>query len=96
MSGLDNAVELPVALMVESVLYGIFLVTFFACLQRLLWKKDTWKPACDINFWFLSFVILLFIFSSLNQALELFRIIQTFAYAMNGIDEFVEIFEASS
>jgi hypothetical protein len=100
MNGLDSTVELPVALMVESILYGIFLITFFACLQRLLWNKDTWKSVCDINFRLLSVVILLFTFSSLNQALELFGVIQTFAYAVNGTqqkqDEFVAILKASS
>jgi hypothetical protein len=79
MGSLNPAVDLPTSLMLESILYGIFLITFFGCLQRLLWKKGDWKPVCDINFRWLFVVIVLFASCSINLALELITIVQTFS-----------------
>jgi hypothetical protein len=74
MGELNSAAQLPIALMFESIFYGIFLITFFSCLQHLLWKQGTWKDAYDINFKLLSVVIVLFVSSSLNQALEPYKL----------------------
>jgi hypothetical protein len=79
MSGVNPADYLPAALMVESIFHGICLITFFACIQRLLWKKDGWKRVSDINFRLLSVVLVLFVSSSLDQALEFVNTNRTFA-----------------
>jgi hypothetical protein len=76
MEWLNLAVHL--SLMVEAIFYGIYLITFFACLQRLLWKQETWKRVSDIDFKLLSVVIVLFVSSSLNQVVDLLLIAQYF------------------
>lgn len=79
MSLSTSEAQLP-AFMVESVFYGIYLVTFFACLQRLLRNQDSWKPARDINLPMTLVVLLLFVSSSLNLALALVRNMRGFVY----------------
>lgn len=72
--------QLP-AFMVESIFYGIYLVTFFVCLQGLLWdSKGNWKPFRNINILMMVVVFLLFISSSMNLALALVRSMQFFVY----------------
>jgi hypothetical protein len=93
MGSLSPTVELPTELMVESVFYGILLITFFASLQRLLWENYAWKHVRDINFGLLSVVLVLFASSSLNQALELLRVIEAFAPSMNSSQENLHWFD---
>lgn len=72
--------QLP-AFMVESIFYGIYLITFFVCLQGLLWdSKGNWKPFRNINILMIIVVLLLFISSSMNLALALVRSMRYFVY----------------
>lgn len=67
----DKDTFLP-ALMVESTLYGIYLVTFVACLRRLLRTEDrNWKHLRDVNLTITLVVVLMFISSTLNLLLLL-------------------------
>ncbi|KAJ3562861.1 hypothetical protein NP233_g9316 [Leucocoprinus birnbaumii] len=75
-----SAAQLP-ALMVESILYGMYLITFVACLQRLLWNKNSFKRFSDINLPMLVVVVFFFISLSLNLSFTLARDIDTFVYS---------------
>lgn len=78
--GATAEAQLP-TLMVESVFYGIYLITFFVCLRRLLWDPRTnWKGLRNINIAMVSLVLLLFFSSSINLALALIRPMQLFVY----------------
>lgn len=78
--------QLP-ALMVESVLYGIYLTTFFACLHRLLWNKNAPKRLANINLPMLAIVILSFISLTLNVSFALARDMDTFVYNRDEVLE---------
>jgi hypothetical protein len=54
----------------------------------LLWNKDGWKPVSDINLRLLSVVLVLFVSSSLGQALEFVNVSQAFAgYEMESAQQ---------
>lgn len=80
------------ALMVESVFYGVYLITFFVCLQRLLWDSAIgWKPLRRrTNVSMLFIIFLLFASSSMSLSLTFVRNMNLFIYSP-APDEDIEI-----
>lgn len=58
------------ALMIGSILYGLNLVTVWLTLQRLFRERGNWKRGWDINFPMTAVVIVLFMASTANLALQ--------------------------
>ncbi|XP_006464046.1 hypothetical protein AGABI2DRAFT_120843 [Agaricus bisporus var. bisporus H97] len=58
------------ALMIGSILYGLNLVTVWLTLQRLFRERGNWKRGWDINFPMTAVVIVLFMASTTNLALQ--------------------------
>ncbi|KAF8151529.1 hypothetical protein B0H34DRAFT_728007 [Crassisporium funariophilum] len=80
-----------VGLFMESVFYGIFLVTFFACLRVLLWLEGGFKPVHSINKKMLVAALLMFTFASLDVAFHLRHNLDAFVhYDGDPIDEFAK------
>lgn len=72
--------QLP-ALLVESILYGIHLITFFTCLRRLLYdSKFNRKPMRYLNIPMISVVSLLFVSSTLYLATGFIGSMEYFVY----------------
>ncbi|KAF8068856.1 hypothetical protein FPV67DRAFT_1668910 [Lyophyllum atratum] len=71
-----------VAVFVECIFYGIYLVTFIASLQAILWSGPlrTWPSRLKSNRSMLTAVLSMFVFSTLNLALGLVRILQGVIY----------------
>jgi hypothetical protein len=60
------------ALMVESVFYGIYFVTFCACLRRIFRTEDrNWKSLRDVNLTMTLVALLMFISLTLHLFLLL-------------------------
>lgn len=60
-----------VGLFMESVFYGIFLVSFFGCMRALLWSEGWFKPIQMINKKMFIAAMTMFIFASLDVAFGL-------------------------
>ncbi|EKM76885.1 hypothetical protein AGABI1DRAFT_130900 [Agaricus bisporus var. burnettii JB137-S8] len=58
------------ALMIGSVLYGLNLVTVWLSIQRLFRERGNWKRGLDINLPMAAVVIVLFMASTTNLALQ--------------------------
>ncbi|KAF9484175.1 hypothetical protein BDN70DRAFT_989801 [Pholiota conissans] len=71
-----------VGLFVESIFYGIYLVTFGYCLQALFRKPYGWKHSSEINFASVFVALSLFFVGTINLALAFYRIqdVQQFAF----------------
>lgn len=65
-------------LFVESVLYGLFLDTFFRCLYVLVRSNLGWKRRADISWGLVLVTFALFVSATVNITLGLLRIIQGF------------------
>jgi len=69
-----------VGLFMESVFYGIFLVSFFSCLRALLWSDGWFKPVHLLNKKMVFASLLMFIFASLDVAFHLRHNLEAFVY----------------
>lgn len=63
-----------VALFVESVLYGILVVTFVACVYTLVWRRNSRR----LNVPMLATAILLFVCATMHVAIDLVRMLNAF------------------
>lgn len=64
---------------VTSVLYGLYLYTFFRCLYVLTRSSSGWKSYSDIRWGLVAVTLALFINGTTNMSLGLLRFIQRFA-----------------
>jgi len=60
-----------VGVFMESVFYGIFLVTFVSCMKTLLWKDGHVKPVRTMHYKMIIAAILMFIFATMDVAFHL-------------------------
>ncbi|KAF9484174.1 hypothetical protein BDN70DRAFT_181315 [Pholiota conissans] len=69
-------------LFVESIFYGIYLVTFGYCLQALFRKQCGWRSLSELNLGSVFVALSLFCIGTINLALAFYRIqdIQKFAF----------------
>ncbi|KAF8191516.1 hypothetical protein K438DRAFT_1830649 [Mycena galopus ATCC 62051] len=68
-----------VALFLESVFWGIYLVTFFLCLRSLLFDSNLdWKRFANINWPMLIVTMIMSVFATLDVAVGLLHNIQAF------------------
>ncbi|KAF9467819.1 hypothetical protein BDZ94DRAFT_1247816 [Collybia nuda] len=67
-----------IGLFVECIFYGIYLATFAACIQTMVWSGPElrWRSRFRNHWSMMTVVLLLFACSSLNLALGLLRILQ--------------------
>lgn len=80
-----------VGLFMESVFYGIFLVSFFSCMRVLLWSEGWFKPFHIINKKMFLAALTMFIFASLDVAFGLRHNLDAFiAFEGDPIDEFTK------
>lgn len=82
-----------VGLFLESVFYGIFLVSWFPCLRALLCDSG-FKPRAKIHWPMLIVAVILGIFATLDVAFGLLHNIQAFVLytgAGGAIEEFSDI-----
>ena len=70
---------------VASVLYGLYLYTFFRCLYALLRSKSGWKGYSDIHWGLVVVTLALFVNGTFNLSLGLLRLIQQFSLHMGQI-----------
>ncbi|KAF8068864.1 hypothetical protein FPV67DRAFT_1448721 [Lyophyllum atratum] len=71
-----------VGVFVECIFYGIYLITFISSLKCILWSgpQRTWASRLTGNWLMSTVVLLMFIFSTLNLALGLVRLLQGLVY----------------
>ncbi|KJA15851.1 hypothetical protein HYPSUDRAFT_172188 [Hypholoma sublateritium FD-334 SS-4] len=69
-----------VGLFMESVFYGIFLVSFFACMRALLWSGTWFKPFHMWNKKMLTASLLMFTVASLDVAFHLRHNLEAFIW----------------
>ena len=67
---------------VASVLYGVYLYTFFQCLYALLRSRSGWKYP-DIHRGLVVVTLTLFVNDTFNISLGLLRLIQLFSLHMD-------------
>lgn len=81
-----------VGLFVECLFYGIYLVTFAACIRTIVWSGPElrWRSRFKNHWSMLAVVLLLFVCSSLNLSLGLLRIFQAFLCSVGS--DYVEDF----
>jgi len=70
---------------VTSVLYGVYLYTFFQCLYALLRSRSGWKGYSDIRWGLVLVTLALFVNGTLNLSLGVLRLIQQFAFHMGPV-----------
>ena len=70
---------------VMSVLYGVYLYTFFRCLYALTRSRSRWKRYSDIGWGLVAVTLALFINGTINMSLGLLRFIQRFALHMGPV-----------
>jgi len=70
---------------VASVLYGVYLYTFFQCLYALLRARSGWKGYSDMRWGPLVVTAALFFNGTLNISLGLLRLIQQFSLHMDSV-----------
>lgn len=84
-----------VGLFMESVFYGIYLITFFSCISVLLVKEGRMKPWSSINKTMVVAALLMLLFGSLDVAFGLRHNLDAFVYQFaKGVqpkDEFAKI-----
>jgi len=81
-----------VALFVESVFYGMFLITFFHCLRVLLWEDGHIKSWRRLHWKMVIASLLMFSFASLDVAFGLRHNIEAFIYFQGGaIEDFEKL-----
>jgi hypothetical protein len=78
-------------LFLESVLYGIYLVTCGFCLQKLLTSQHGLKQLRELNWPMLVVVFLLFGIATVDAVLQFYRNLHTFQIA-NGPGDATEDF----
>jgi len=69
-----------VALFMESVFYGIYLVSLFYCMRALLWSQVNRKMKNDINWPMLVVTLLLATFATLDVAFGLRHVLDAFIF----------------
>jgi hypothetical protein len=79
---LQSSAAQLIAVFVECIFYGIYLVTFGAALRCILWSgpQRSWALRLKSSRTMFTVVLLMFIFSTINLALGLVRILQGFVY----------------
>jgi len=70
---------------VTSVLYGLYLYTFFQCLYVLVRSRSRWKEYSDIHWGLVAITLILFANGTFNISLGLLRLIQQFALHMGPV-----------
>jgi hypothetical protein len=70
---------------VTSVLYGLYLYTFFQCLYALLRSRSGWKRYPDIHWSLVVVTLALFINGTFNISLGVLRLIQQFSLHMGPV-----------
>ena len=70
---------------VTSVLYGLYLDTFFRCLYVLTRSRSRWKGCSDIKWGLVAVTLALFINGTFNMSLGLLRFIQQFSLRMGPV-----------
>ena len=70
---------------VTSVLYGVYLYTFFQCLYALLRSRSGWKRYSDIHWGLVVVTLALFVNGTFNTSLGLLRLIQQFSFHMGPV-----------
>ena len=70
---------------VMSVLYGIYLYTFFRCLCVLTRSRSGWKENADIHWGLVVVTLALFLNGTFNISLGLLRQIQQFSLHMGRV-----------
>jgi len=73
------------AFFVTSVLYGLYLYTFFQCLYVLVRSRSRWKEYSDIHWGLVVITLVLFANGTFNISLGLLRLIQQFALQMGSV-----------
>jgi hypothetical protein len=63
---------------VTSVLYGLYLYTFFRCLYVLTRSRSGWKGYSDIKWGLVAVTLALFVNGTFNISLGLLRLVQQF------------------
>jgi hypothetical protein len=70
---------------VTSVLYGLYLYTFFQCLYALLRSRSGWKGYSDIHWGVVVVTLTFFVNGTFNISLGLLRLIQQFSLNMGPV-----------
>jgi len=70
---------------VTSVLYGLYLYTFFQCLYALVRSRSRWKEYSDIHWGLVAITLVLFANGTFNISLGLLRLIQQFSLHMGSV-----------
>jgi len=70
---------------VTSVLYSLYLYTFFQCLYALVRSRSRWKEYSDIHWGLVAITLILFANGTFNISLGLLRLIQQFALHMGSV-----------
>ena len=70
---------------VTSVLFGLYLYTFFQCLYALTRSRSGWKEYSDIKWGLVAVTLALFINGVFNMSLGLLRFIQRFSLHMGAV-----------
>lgn len=70
---------------VTSVLYGLYLYTFFQCLCSLVRSRSRWKEYSDIHWGLVAITLILFANGTFNISLGLLRLIQQYALHMGSV-----------
>ncbi|KAF5309750.1 hypothetical protein D9611_013619 [Ephemerocybe angulata] len=69
-----------VGLFMESVFYGIYLVTFFSCMRVLLWRDGRLKAWSEMKKMMVIAALLMLVFGSLDVAFGLRHNLEAFVY----------------
>lgn len=78
-----------VGLFMESVFYGIFLVTFVHCLRILLWIDGHLKPVRDLHWKMVIAAVAMFVVASLDVAFHVRHNLDAFvSYEGDPVEEF--------
>jgi len=73
-----------VALFMEAIFYGIYLVTFGSCMRVLLWKDGWFKRLAAINKTMVTTALLMMVFATLDVGLGLRHNLDAFVYTNGG------------
>jgi hypothetical protein len=81
-------------LFLESIFYGIYLVTCGACLKTLLFSGDRLKPVRELKWAMLVVVFILFAVATVDAVLQFYQNLHTFQIASGpgaAADDFSDI-----
>lgn len=67
-----------IGLLLQSVFYGVYLVSFFVCIQCLIWDSGRFKSLRSLHWPMLTVALILCILSTLDLVLGFLRSIQAF------------------